>query len=171
MMTFRSLKNEIWKDFPDFEGYQVSNMGRVRSFRHYGAKLVKTPHLLRPIIGDSGIFRICLTVNGYKKHFQISHLVMELFDEPAPFTHMVVGYRDGNKANLKHSNLYWTYRPHQKLTELEVKTIREMYLTSRPPYGMVASQYGVSLKTIKNIVYGYGWNNVKVGVSDTNATT
>ena len=170
-MMFRSLKNELWKDYPGYEGYQVSNMGRIRSFRHYAAKLVRTPHLMRPIIGDNGIFRICLTIYGCKKLFQISHMVMELFGEPAPFTRMVVGYRDGNKSNLKASNLYWTYRPNQKLTELEVKTIREMYLTSAPPYGNVASQYGVSVKTIRNIVYGYGWNNVKPGVSETNATS
>lgn len=69
---------EIWKDIEDYEGlYQVSNLGRVRSFhRHKGWK---PGGVLKEYFGNTGYIEVTLWKNGKKKTYQTHFLVARAF--------------------------------------------------------------------------------------------
>ena len=64
---------EIWKDINGYEGlYQISNLGRVKSFYSGYVKILKLKI-------TNGYYRIGLRKNGKRKFYQIHRLVYETF--------------------------------------------------------------------------------------------
>lgn len=103
---------EIWKDIKGYEGlYQVSNLGRVKSFRG-SAKFGKPKEfILKPSLINSGYHVVTLYYGNQKKHkFQVHRLVAETFiDNPDHLP--CVNHKDENKLNNCVSNLEWcTYQ-------------------------------------------------------------
>lgn len=89
---------EIWKDIKDYEGYQVSNMGRVRSVYKNGKE-----KMLKPQTNNRYLY-----VNLYKnkkiKKKYIHRLVAEAFlDDYSEF--LEVNHKDENKTNNYMANL------------------------------------------------------------------
>ena len=104
--------DEIWKDISGYEGlYQVSNLGRVKSFRE-SAKFRKPEELiLKPSLINSGYHVVTLYSKDRKKHkFQVHRLVAEAFianSKNLP----CVNHKDENKINNQCDNLEWcTYQ-------------------------------------------------------------
>lgn len=106
---------EIWKPLANMPYYEVSNMGRLRSYlpRHkYGGRLV-VPRLVKTErVDDGGYIRVDLYVyaaDGTKKrkHLHLHRLVLETFDGPPPHPGMHGCHGDGNKLNCRHDNLRW----------------------------------------------------------------
>ncbi len=90
---------EIWKPIPGYDRYEISNMGRVRSFAwSYKATI---PRLLKLIENDRGYvyFRI------KQKHFRLNRMVLIVFvgDEPL----LDASHIDSDKHNNKLDNLIW----------------------------------------------------------------
>lgn len=51
---------EIWKDISDYEGiYQISNLGRVKSFHK------NNPQILKAHISPAGYYKIQLKMNNH----------------------------------------------------------------------------------------------------------
>ena len=51
---------EVWKDVVGYEGlYQISNLGRVKSFPRQGTK-IKTERILKPKIEKRGYYFVAL---------------------------------------------------------------------------------------------------------------
>ena len=71
------LEKEIWKNIPNYEGYQVSNLGRVKSF--YGLK----EKILKPKI-TRGYYQVHLHKNSIGKWYSIHRLVFEAFNGTIP---------------------------------------------------------------------------------------
>lgn len=68
------MQEEIWKDIKDYEGlYQVSNLGRVRSFPRRGN--YKTLHILKPGRTRKNYLKVSLTKNSINKPFSVHRLV------------------------------------------------------------------------------------------------
>ena len=102
--------NEIWKDVPDYIGYQVSNYGHVRSCR-YGSlkpgKCIETKWRLlnTPRAFGNGRRKIRLiNADGVYKDFYISRLVYSTFNTAIPLG-MLVDHIDGNPDNNVLTNL------------------------------------------------------------------
>ncbi len=92
---------EIWKDITGFEcEYQVSNLGRVKSFKK-GKETIMKPHVIY-----SGYFQICLLKQNKRHLFLIHRLVAQEFIQN-PFNKPEVNHIDGNKQNNKVNNLEW----------------------------------------------------------------
>ena len=67
------MSEEIWKNIDGYDGkYQVSNLGRVRSFKY------KTPRILKPYLDEHGYYRVTLCRDNKPKHRFVHQLVEHL---------------------------------------------------------------------------------------------
>lgn len=94
---------ENWKDIKNFDGYQVSDWGRVRSFinNRYGPS--GEWHILKPVLNPGGYPTVCL---GRGNRKLVSRLVAEAFiANPNKFP--LVRHMDDNPLNNHVANLRW----------------------------------------------------------------
>ena len=94
---------EIWKDIQGFNGvYQVSNMGRVRSWYKLTRNKVtgrtmsvtsKSPFTIKTTINSNGYECICLCLIGKTKGYRVHRLVADAFL-----------CKDANKGDVNHKN-------------------------------------------------------------------
>jgi len=100
------MEKEIWKSVPDFEDYQVSNLGRIKSFKCGKIKIIKMS------ICNSGYYSVKL-YGKTKKMFSIHVLVAIAFLNHKP---------DGFNLVVNHKNFIKT---DNRLCNLEIITNRE----------------------------------------------
>ena len=99
------MTNEIWKDIEGYEGlYQVSNTGKVKSFRGNKEKILKAtvmPHNYR---------RVQLSKDGKNRGFFVHRLVAKAFI-PNPDNLPIINHKDEDPSNNNMENLEWcTYK-------------------------------------------------------------
>jgi hypothetical protein len=164
---------EEWKDIKGYDGvYQISNMGRVKSFHK------KQPKMLKPIyFGDYLGVQLC--GNGVKNKHYIHRLVVESF---LTNTHEKnqVNHKDGNKINNVLSNLEWCTasenrrhavdngllmvlgedNPQSKLTETDVVDIINTYNVGVFSQHEIARAFGIGVMQINRIVNGKAWTHI-----------
>ena len=101
---------EIWKDIKGYEGlYQVSNLGRVKSFNYMntGKEKIKTPTLQKKYtMKQGGYLQTTLYKNNKSKTVLVHRLVAEAFI-PNPDNLPQVNHKDYNKTNNCVENLEW----------------------------------------------------------------
>lgn len=101
------MKQEIWKPIKGYEGhYEVSNMGRVRSYKNNKYGLSTIPKDLKPTKMKIGYLFVTLSKDGKHKMKKIHRLVAEAFI-PNPEGLPCVNHRDEVKTNNTISNLEW----------------------------------------------------------------
>lgn len=118
------MQNEIWKPIDKiikkngavsiFEGYEVSNYGRVRTYkRRYGRvaanvhnrPLNSEPYVINGRLDQAGYVMYCLSdVNKVRKNFRAHTLVMQMF-VGLPEEYNVICHYDDVKTNNHLSNL------------------------------------------------------------------
>ncbi len=98
---------EIWKDIPNYVGeYQVSNLGRVKSFRASSKYGSQKEYILNPTTKDNGYCNVTL-YGKYGRHKYLVHrLVAEAFIQN-PNNYPQVNHKDENPLNNSVSNLEW----------------------------------------------------------------
>ena len=166
LLSIEDLPGENWKNIEGFSGfYQVSNYGRIKSFK-------KNKIIIRKLQQTKqGYLKINLCENGKAKIFLIHVLVARAFISN-PENKPEVNHKDGVKNNNCVENLEWVTRaenqkhayriglnrgrrgvesPRAKLTEEQVKFIRENYKAHDKEFGMLAlaRKFNVSPVTIK----------------------
>ena len=109
---------ELWKDVKNYEGlYQVSTLGRVRSFDKYidvkirnVDKVLKRGKILKPVYNKDGYLKVYLYKNGKGTNFFVHRLVAKTFI-PNPDNLPLVNHKDEVKTNNYPYNLeYCTYK-------------------------------------------------------------
>ena len=110
---------EIWKDIPNLNNYQASNLGRIRSVEHYiksnfhNCKMVKRKGKILKQYKDN-YYKIDINENGKTKKKLVHRLVASTFI-PNLENKPCVNHKDGNKLNNHISNLEWcTYSENTK---------------------------------------------------------
>lgn len=108
---------EKWKIIEDFDGYAVSNLGRVLAFPRFFPQsglpskipVSKAPRIIRPRIVGAGYLQVVLYRDKQRFAKYIHVLVAAAFCTRSELT-TEVNHLDGDKTNNKANNLCWTTR-------------------------------------------------------------
>ena len=169
------LLGEEWRDVGGYEGlYQVSNLGRIRSFHNqYG-------RVLKPIRTTDGYSQVTLTKKGNQTFVRLHVLIARAFI-PNVENKPQVNHIDGNRQNCRVDNLEWVtpkeniqhaYRTglaksgpnHSRslLTAEQVRYIRRVYKKGDPEFGMGAlgRKFGVHIGVIYGVIHRKTYKNV-----------
>ena len=173
---------EKWRQIEGYPGYEVSSLGRVRSWRAPGAvptgqdfRWRKTPKVLSLFVSH-GYSRVNIRDadgNNYKPvvHF----LVASTFLGPAPDPGMTVAHCNGDQSDNRLENLRWathqencedkkehgTHRRGEdistaKLLESDVRMIRRL-VSEGVSNRELSRRYHVSTTTIRRIAQRKSW--------------
>ena len=114
VFCFGGIMQEVWKDVKGYEGlYQISNLGRVRSFIKCNAH-PNIPRIISPYKHNSGYLRVDLGAGENNRQYSLHRLVASAFVDN-PNNKPCVNHIDGNKHNNAADNLEWvTYSENQK---------------------------------------------------------
>lgn len=180
---------EEWRTIPSSPNYQVSNLGRVRSF---GRTIYDTRG--RSYYRPGKARALSVAPNGYvrfndgRRTISVHCAVLEAFVGPRP-NGAHAAHRDGNKLNCALSNLRWAtpvenaadkavhgtaYRPtgerhHMaKLTEATVAAIKSRILSGEKQRH-IARALGLDHRHVNSIARGKSWAHVQPQQSDMRA--
>lgn len=102
---------EEWRPIKDWEAYEISSFGRVRSL-HRGGRIRK-PHI------KMGYAFIDLWMHGKCKHFTIHRLVLWSFGPPQ-LPGFECNHKDGVKLNNHIDNLEWVTRSYNQIHAIKM---------------------------------------------------
>lgn len=166
---------EIWEDIVGYEGfYQVSNMGRVCSFRRSG-----TPGKIIKQAGVNRYLKVTLHKNNRHATRLVHHLVLEAFVSSRP-EDMECCHFDGNEHNNQVTNLRWGTRrsnAHDKirhgtdnrgekhhmttLSECDIREIRRLYTIDKWSQLSLGKRFKIGRTAISRIVTRKTWRYVE----------
>lgn len=144
---------EIFKPIPNFDGYEISNYGRVISYKS------KKPREMTINKYSNGYCFVSLSKNGIVKSYLVHRLVMMTFKPIENMEQLEVNHLDCNRENNHLDNLEWVtskenkeYRdklkhtPKAKTIEVTMlKTGEKLYFNSMTE---CAEYYGITRKAI-----------------------
>jgi len=170
---------EIWKDINGYEAdYQVSNLGRIKSFKRNGCMFLAINDKCK-----DGYKRITLRKPGSCKSWMVHRLIAEAFVDN-PNDKPEVNHLNSDRADNRIDNLEWVTRCENnehavkfgrrdyksvqgekqwkaKLTSHKVKRIRLMYeITPTLKHREIAAMFGVCSRTIFRILNRYSWKHI-----------
>lgn len=100
--TKEELANEEWRDIAGYEGkYQVSSLGRMRSFARFSA-----PRIIAPRRDAYGYMMYSLFNNG-KRIIKKAHRLVGVTFIPNGYNLPEINHKDEDKTNNRVSNLEW----------------------------------------------------------------
>ena len=166
--------NEKWKTITKFPDYDVSDQGRIRSWRKPGRKpnqKRKKPKFLKPWLDKDGYCQVTLCKNKNQTSKKVHRLVLETFVKSCPKGYWTC-HNNGIKTDNRLINLRWdtpknnhadkikhgtTNRGSQhglsKLTEKQVLKIKKDPRVQR----LIAADYNVIRQTISLIKTQKTW--------------
>ncbi len=172
---------EQWRSVPGYPGYDVSTLGRVRSWkpRRYCAPKPSAPRILRGWINPKSGYRM-LTLGGYDGtkvwNTSISKIVLLAWRGPKPTKTMVARHLNDKKLDDRLTNLRWGTQQQNiddkvrngnqtrgsdiagsKLTLQKVRRILNSDLSMRA----LAAKHDVAIPTIWCIKTRRTWKHVK----------
>jgi hypothetical protein len=98
------MKKELWRCIPEFDGYIVSNLGRVMSLPSTKSKLPGRVLSARKQFG--GYYQVGMTIDGNKTYQYVHRLVAMGFLKRKP-NYTIVMHLDDDPSNNILSNLIW----------------------------------------------------------------
>ena len=170
---------EKWKPIEGYAGYEVSNQGRVRSYRRNGnGGLRSEPRLMNPGMrgGKNHAYPyVGLYADGIKTKYSVHCLVLNAFGPTQP-PNTEASHLDGNPKNVAISNLAWethkenldrraahgtlrTGEKHwrSKLTYENVSEIRSLWSSGAFTQSAIADRFRITQANVSWIVNNHGW--------------
>ncbi len=105
---------EIWENIPNYKGYQVSNLGNIRTYNkttytnYFGTRHWKNRILKQKVSTNKygrKDYRVELWKDGKHKTFLVARLVAFIFYNQPLESKLTVNHKDGNSTNNKLDNL------------------------------------------------------------------
>lgn len=172
---------ERWKPVSGYEGYKVSNLGRVKRVAD-GQGAVVGRILKLQVTSDGRSLMASLCERGMQKWFLVHRLVLEAFVGPCP-EGCECNHKDGDPKNNHLENLEWvtalenmrhaievlgsylgrhvgSSNPSAKLTENAVREIRRLYKVGEWSTCELADIYGISQSGVAKIVRRETWKHI-----------
>jgi len=169
---------EIWKKIDGFLYYEVSNFGKIRSWKgrgQYGKKLLK-PKSKRTFVGKDGYPFVKLQQNCNRTNYRVHKLMLEAFVGKKP-EGMQARHLDGIKIHNTIDNLKWgtskenhhdrflhgtdnkgeRHGHNTTLTESDVRKIRDLIESRKYTLKGIGELFSVSVGAISRIKYGGTW--------------
>ena len=112
------MQNEIWLDVPGFPGYQVSNAGRVKSFRS-GERILKQ-------CNDSDGYPTVVLCGAIGKRTKTIHRLVALAFIPNPENKPEVDHINTNRMDNRVENLQWVTRKENANNPFSVQAYKRM---------------------------------------------
>ena len=172
---------EEWRRIDGFPGYEVSDLGRVRSFRPRSGKgpAPTTPRILKMPPKDTGYPHVSMQGPDGRQRTRKVHRLVAVAFLPNPDSLPQVAHRNGNPLDNRAANLRWSTAcdnmadtvthgtkvfgervGNSKLTEDDVMAIRGIYSLGDVTQQEIAERYGVDRATISYIVNGHSWGHL-----------
>lgn len=180
---------EIWKDILGYEGkYQISNIGRCRSYAHFGnsaqkryntglIKRLKEPKILKNCLNSNGYYEVSLVNNdGIVKNKYIHTLVAETFigevlgkvvchlndvKTDNRMENLFIGTHQNNKDHAIFNNKTVVGSKH-KNSKIKEKDVIDIFI--KYSYGIkkasIARIYGLSKTQVGRILEKKSWRHV-----------
>ena len=169
---------EIWIKAKNYSNYEVSNLGRLKTFNWKGTG---KESIIKPAKDKRGYLRTVLKGDdGISKTIKVHRIVLNSFNPTNEV--LEVNHKNGIKDDNRIENLEWCTRKqniqhcidnnlqyvlkgeeigNSKLTEREVLEIRKKFIPRIYSRSKLAKEYNVSEATIKDIIYLRTWNHLK----------
>ena len=174
--------NELWKEIQDFEGYEISNLGNIRSWLSpHGIK--SEPTLKKQYIQRSGYSYAGLMKEG-KLFTKIVHrlvakeFINNLYNKPD------INHINGIKSDNRSENLEWVTKSENQIhaykTGLQIKQFGENTSQAilnteqvinikklRKETDLTLKQIAIKLnitnyRNLENILYGKSWSHILI---------
>jgi hypothetical protein len=169
---------EEWRSIPEFDGYQVSSLGRVKSTDRFCGDRpgVTKGKILKPFRNKRGYLEVNLYKNSKSTAKIIHRLAAKAFISN-DFNKPQVNHIDGNKLNNKVSNLEWMSNSENqlhayslglqpsragennikaKITNKNVTELKVLYNSGKTIID-ISKMMNINVSIIRNIIYGRTW--------------
>lgn len=177
--TGESIEEE-WSSIEGYNGlYEVSNYGRVRSWKNNRWGKSDSFRILKQTLNSKGYPRVTLTRPGLHRTYGTHRLVGHYF-VPNSDNKPCINHKDGDKENPFFLNLEWCTRrennrharrsglmeqrgensPNAKLTKQEVLKIRSLYGAGEHSMTDLGKTFGVSRTSIGKIINRKSWKHI-----------
>lgn len=167
--------SELWKPIPDYQNYEVSNLGNVRS--------LKSNKVLKPLTRSHGYLAVFLYKKGCGEHgkqYSVHRLVAEAFCEK-PEGKNEVNHLNENKQDNRAENLMWCTKQEncsygnrgaiisrKNTNGKRSKPVRQYtqdgeFIKEYPSFHEASRQTGIPVSNIHHattksqVAYGYRW--------------
>lgn len=167
---------EKWKKIPSFAGYEVSNLGQIRSYHCNSGGYRKEPKILKLSVKRCGYIYVCLYQFRKRKYKRVHRLVMLAFRGPSNLqvNHINCTKDDNQLENLEYcTNSENQRHAHKnglinqrgvnnnasKLTDNQVKEIKKL-LKNKIVQSVIAKKFKVNQATIGYINTGKTWGHI-----------
>ena len=162
------------KPIPGFPGYEISDCGRVFSWKkigRYPGKLSEPRELKQQLNKTIGYVQVILFQDKKAKCLYVHRLVLEAFEGPCPENY-VACHNDGNPENNNLSNLRWDSvvnnnkdkikhgTSNNKLNENEVLMIRQLHHDKLLNMKQLAKKFEMSISRIHDIIHRKCWKHI-----------
>lgn len=182
---------ETWRPIDGFDGYEASDLGRVRGWRTNRGAIGTKPRILRQKLAWNGYMQVGLYRDRKQHWLLVARVVLLAFRGPPPAINMDGAHDNGVRADNRLANLLWKTkvenqedrRRHGTLPMGDRHPLRknpglavrgechahaklteqkvEMILVSTEPNARLAAELGVSPSLVGHLRNGRGWKHVR----------
>lgn len=172
---------EVWKPIKNYDGYEISTQGRIRSWIDNHRQRRQIPKIITPGYSASGYLRYCArnTKTGRRTswyvHREVARAFLMHFEES-----LQVNHKDGNKANnnvtnlemvtcqqnIRHAHAHHLTHPAKgerhgraKVTQEQVRKIRQLKAQGVPTK-QIAQTFGMERHNVWSICRKKTWKHI-----------